>query len=130
MGRSCKVLLDTNFLLGIARLKIDVFGEIKNKFSENGVGTEFFVLSGVMDELKKLGANKTLEKEAKIAKKLLDRNGAKVLGGKGDVDALLAEKSPEYWVATNDSALRKKIKSFGGRTIYIRKRSFVEIDGI
>ncbi|MCX6800972.1 MAG: hypothetical protein NTZ73_02195 [Candidatus Diapherotrites archaeon] len=130
MGRSCKVLLDTNFLLGIARLKIDVFGEIKNKFSENGVETEFFVLGGVMDELKKLGANKTLEKGAKIAKKLLDGNGAKVLDDKGDVDTLLAEKSPEYWIATNDSALRKKIKSFGGRTIYIRKRSFVEIDGI
>ncbi|MFA5357775.1 MAG: hypothetical protein WC308_02535 [archaeon] len=127
MERSCKVLLDTNFLLGAVKLKISVFDEIREKPGCEKVG--FFVTTGILEELKKLSAKKTLAKDGKIVVKMIEKNGVKVVKAKGTVDDTLVEMSKDYWVATNDSALRKKIKSFGGRTIYIRKRAFVEVDG-
>lgn len=127
MAKSCKVLLDTNFLLGAVKLKIRVFEGIREKLECEK--TEFFVAKGVLEELKKLGVKKTLGKRAKLAEKMLEKNGAKIIKMGGNVDEALLKKSRDYWIATNDGALKKKIKSFGGKTIYIRKRAFIEADG-
>ncbi len=71
MAQSSKVVLDTNMLLAIGELKIDVFEEIKKELGK----TEFFVPEEVMDELEKLKEkNKTKKMNAGIAEKLIEKN--------------------------------------------------------
>jgi rRNA-processing protein FCF1 len=118
-----KTILDTNFLLSIVRLKIGVFEEMKNK----GI-KKFYVLSKSLDELKKLSENKRIEKEVNVINELIKKEKIIILKSTGIVDDELVEKSQEFFIATNDSALRKRIKSFAGKSIYIRNKAYIQLE--
>jgi rRNA-processing protein FCF1 len=118
-----KALLDTNFLLSIVRLKVRAFEEMRlMKINE------FYLLSGSLDELKKLSENKKIEKEVNVIKELIKKEGVMIIKSAGPVDDELVVKSKEYAIATNDSALRKRIKSFAGTSIYIRNRAYIQLE--
>ena len=51
-----------------------------------------------------------------------------IIKSTGPVDDELVAKSKEFAVATNDSALRKRIKSFAGVSIYIRNKAYVQLE--
>ncbi|MDD3159941.1 MAG: hypothetical protein PHQ98_03170 [Candidatus ainarchaeum sp.] len=121
-----KVLLDTNFLLTMIRYKLHAFEEIKSKMP-----VKFYVLSGVMDELHYLSKDKKIAKELKLVEQVLLVNKVELIKSTTEnVDKELIQKSNEYLIATNDKELRKKIREIGGKTIFIRKMAFVEIDGL
>ncbi|MBT4597072.1 MAG: hypothetical protein HOC95_03785 [Candidatus Diapherotrites archaeon] len=95
------------------------------------MNAKIFVLSGTIDELEGLSKNKKIKNEYAIVSKILEKN--KVEGIKSQmskVDDELVEKSKEYVIATNDKELRQRIKSFGGKSIYIRKLTFVDFSEI
>ena len=95
------------------------------------MNAKIFVLSGTIDELEGLSKNKKIKNEYAIVSKILANN--KVEGIKSQmskVDDELVEKSKEYVIATNDKELRQRIKSFGGKSIYIRKLTFVDFSEI
>jgi rRNA-processing protein FCF1 len=122
-SRPEKALLDTNFLLSMARLRIRAFDEMR------ALGIkEFYVLEGSLEELEKLAENRGIEKEKNVVTEIMEKEGVIAIRGTGNVDDTLVEKSREFAVATNDSALRKRIKSFGGVSIYIRNRAFLEME--
>ena len=126
MGKSFKVILDTNFLLTMVRYKIHAINEIKSQ-----IPTEFFILSGISDELQGLSKNKKIKKEVSIITKILETN--KVQGIKSQqkqVDDELVSLSKEYIIATNDKELRKRIREFGGKTIYIKKLTTVDLENV
>ena len=123
MAKSSKALLDTNFLLSIVRLKVRAFDEMKHM----GIN-EFYVLSGSLEELSKLSENKRIEKEVNVVKKIMKTEKVITLKSTGIVDDELMNKSKEFVVATDDSALRKRIKSFGGMSIYIRNKAYIEME--
>jgi rRNA-processing protein FCF1 len=89
---------------------------------------EFYLLSGSLDELKKLSENKKIEKEVNVIKELIKKEGVMIIKSAGPVDDELVVKSKEYAIATNDSALRKRIKSFAGTSIYIRNRAYIQLE--
>ena len=127
MVQEYKIILDTNFLLTMVRYKIHGLAGIK----EN-VPAKFFVLSGTIDELVGLSkSNKKIKKEFILVEKMLEVN--KVEGIKSQmssVDDELVKKSDEFIIATNDKELRKKIKAFGGKSIYVKKLAFVDLSEI
>ena len=122
-----KIMLDTNFLLTMVRHKIHGFEEIKGKLP-----AKFYVLSRVMWEMDiKAKNDKKIKNEVRIVKEILANNGVLEIDSKlEDVDAELVGLSKKYVVATNDKELRERIKSFGGKSIYIRSLSFIELEDV
>jgi len=120
-------MLDTNFLLTMVRHKIHGFEEIKGKLP-----AKFYVLSRVMWEMDiKAKNDKKIKNEVRIVKEILANNGVLEIDSKlEDVDAELVGLSKKYVVATNDKELRERIKSFGGKSIYIRSLSFIELEDV
>lgn len=125
--KKIKVLLDTNFLLTTIRYKLHGLSEIKNQTS-----ADFYVLSGTIDELKNLSKkNKKIKKEYLLVEKMLKNE--KVIGIKSkteDVDEELLNLSKKYVIATNDKELRKKIRENGGKSIYIKKLTTIDLSEI
>lgn len=127
MAGKIKILLDTNFLLTIVRHKLHGLEQIKEKLP-----AEFYTLSRVLYELKGLGkTDKKVKKEAAIVEQMLKNNGVKVLDSKlEDVDKELISLSKEYVIATNDKELRKRVREAGGKTIYVRSLTYVEVEDL
>ncbi|MBU2100149.1 hypothetical protein KKG83_03065 [Candidatus Micrarchaeota archaeon] len=126
MGQSSKVVLDTNMLLAVGELKIDVFSGIEKEIGK----TEFFVPEEVIQELKKLKEeNKTKKKHAVIAEKLIEKKCV-VLEGKGkNADKKMIELAKKgFIIATNDKELRKKIKSQGFKTAFVRQKKVIVVE--
>jgi uncharacterized protein len=121
-----KVLLDTNFLLTMVRYKIHAINEIKKN-----IPAEFYTLSGVSAEMKKLSDNKKIKKEMNIVKQILEKNDVKGIESKmKNVDDELVSLSKEYIIATNDKELRKRIREKGGKSIYLKKLTTVDVSEI
>lgn len=128
LQNSSKIALDTNMLLAIKQLKVDVFFELETMF---GKKTEFLIPKQVfkeIQEMKKRG--KTLEKAAEIALEEIERHQVSIV----EIEAKNADNALENmakqgcFVASNDAALRKRIKGFGERVIYLRQGHFLKTD--
>ncbi len=118
-----KVLLDTNFLMGVSQFNIDVFRELK--------GHELRTLNGVIRELKKHSEGHGQKaKAAEFALKLVKSKGLKVLYSKEkDTDkAIVIYAQRGYAVATQDRLLRTKSKRAGATVIYIRQKRYLVVE--
>jgi rRNA-processing protein FCF1 len=120
-----RLILDTNFLIDLARFKIGL-EEILD-FLEEPV--EFFVLSSSIEELKKIARNKGKSGNmAKLALKIIKLKKIEILEEKESPDkAFLSIADKNTIIATNDSKLRKKLKSLGIKTIYLRAKKYLEV---
>jgi rRNA-processing protein FCF1 len=116
-----KIAIDTNMLLGIETLKINPFEQLTTTFGK----IEFGIPESVYTELEQ-HANK---KAVTTAKLVLEQEKTKTVKthAKNADDALLELADKGYTVATNDKALRKKIKDTGYHCIYLRKKQVLEI---
>ena len=123
-----RVALDTNMLLAIRQLKVDVFSEVENMFGKN---VEFAVPEQVLAELKGL-ALEGKEMGKSVAMALAEIGGHCVEKRRveaPDADAALAKMAKQgFVVASNDAALRKRIKGFGGKVMYLRQSRFLELE--
>ena len=124
-----KVILDTNFLLIPVQFNVDIFSEIQRIFEGS---YQVCVLDKTVAELKEIiDKQKGKSREAaKIALQLLKAKKVKALRTKADkdVDALLVElsKNSDVVVATQDAALRKKLKS---SKIILRQKKYLMLKG-
>jgi rRNA-processing protein FCF1 len=126
LEESNKVALDTSILLSIPENKARVFEGIREKIWN----AEFFVTESVLRELDVLQERKGKRQDVEIVRKALKAHNVKTLeNGCDNADDCLAEKaSGGFIVATSDSALKKRIKGFGGRIIYLKKGKLIEIE--
>ena len=112
-----KVLLDTNFLIDLLKFKVSM---------EELRGHELYTISPVVEELKTLASRKSKEsKYAKLALELLKK--IKIIECEGDADTNLLRLADDFVVATNDRALRKKLKERKTKTIYLRGKKHLEV---
>jgi len=121
-----RVVFDTNFLVDLARFKID-FDEIEEVVEEP---YEFFTFSGVVEELERLAEKKsTHARYAKIALALLKRNNIHILKSRQrrTDDILLGFGDKNTIIATNDRVLRKKLKMANVQTICLRAKKHLVI---
>lgn len=121
-----RVAIDTNMLLSIDQLGVDVFLQLEQMF---GKGVEIAIPKQVKEELEKFESGK-LQKETAIAMEETKRHKAKVVQMEArNADSALEKMSKQgYMIATNDKALRKRIKGFGGTVIYLRQGRFLKKD--
>tara|TARA_Y100000310_G_scaffold233475_1_gene236330 strand:+ start:7558 stop:7944 length:387 start_codon:yes stop_codon:yes gene_type:complete len=125
-----KIVLDTNFLLSVYDLKIDIFEEIFNCMD---CKYELFVINQTINELEKL-INKTgFSKKQRAAKFALNLLKSKIKAKKivvlkvpGDnVDDILAGLEG-YIIATNDKELKKRCK----KVITIKQKKYMVIEDV
>ncbi len=134
------VILDTNFLLAPARLRIDIFEQIKNLLGGNYELAVIDESLKELEDLKKLNKNKTivniaesLIKDKKIriikTKSFLNTRKLHEMRDADDVIVELVKNNPtEYIVATQDKELRDRLKKEGVKSIFIRKKSYLDIN--
>jgi len=112
-----KILLDTNFLMAVTQFKIDIFKELR--------GHELYTIQPVIKELNKHAKRKGIKGlSAKISLELIKKKNIKILRVLGNADNMLVKYSIKYAVATQDIALRKRLK---GTKMYIRQRKYIVI---
>jgi hypothetical protein len=127
-----KILLDSNALFIPSQLKIDIFNELKTLLNRN---FKLILLSPVQQELKKIadtGSIKTC-KQAVQALKMAEKIEVVEVNKKDyehtdDIIVYYAKK----WncpVFTNDKKLKKKLKNINATVIYVRQKSYLEIEG-
>ena len=122
-----KIAFDTNMLLAIGQLHVDIISEARKLFGGNAV---FTIPKQVLQELKDLEkGDKKMSKAVKIALREIENKIEITDKEASNADQALAKMAKEgYTIATNDSALRKRIKGFGGKVIYLRQRRFLKMD--
>ena len=119
-----RVLLDTNFLIDAVKFKIDL-KEIDELIGRN----ELIMLSSVERELEKIskGGSKA-GRFAKVALNLMKEQKMKILKSEIRPDNAMLELADEkILVATNDIELRRRLKTLGRKTIYLKSKKHLAI---
>jgi len=113
-------------LIDLIKFKIDL-EEIQMFLQEPT--TNFFIFSSTLKELQKIATNKGKSGSwAKLALELIKLRNIKILETEQNPDkAFLNLADKNTIIATNDSNLRKKLKSLGIKTIYLRAKKYLEV---
>jgi len=106
-----KVILDTNFLLTAIKFKIDIFSQLQEY--------DIYILDKTLKELEN-------KKDEKLAKELIKKYNVKIIKTDSDkyVDDLLLEFN-DYIIATQDKALKEKLKKAKISTISLRQKKYL-----
>ena len=126
-----RVILDSNFLFVPLYFKIDVFEEIESligKFEPVVLSTTIEELKGIVEKgSEKMRRNVNLA--LNLARRCTILNVSRGSYESNDDVIVRVAKDNGYAVATNDKNLRRKLRSKGVATIYVRERSKLELDG-
>jgi rRNA-processing protein FCF1 len=127
-----EIIFDANFLFIPFQFRIDIFskmGDLINNY-------EPIVLSTTIDELEGLTKNKLLKVRKQslaaldLTKKCKVVNVVKKREESFDDTILRVAKEWNWMVATNDRILRKRLRKANISTIFLRQRSYLQIEGI
>ncbi len=127
-----KIILDTNFLLIPALFKVDIFEEIKRICDFQ---YELCVLDKTLDELEKViqTTKKGKDKEAaKLAMGLIKSKHINIIETESikNVDDLILDllNQGDYIVATQDKALKDKIRAKNAQIIVLRQKNHLKLE--
>lgn len=117
------VVFDTNALMVPSQFGVDVFDEVERLVgSYHGV-----VPKAVIDELEKMSN----DSDASVALDMT-RENCEVLESRGDGhadDVIVEIASEKGWkVVTNDAGLKDRLVQVGVPVLYLRQRSYLEIE--
>jgi hypothetical protein len=127
-----KVIFDSSFLFTSSQFKIDLFEELTKVLNRH---FEPIILSSTYQELHRLAESESpkLQRQAafalKLAKKCRQIKVEKDIGESYDDVIVRVASKLGYCVATNDRALRKKLRSQNVPVIYLRQKSHLTVDG-
>jgi rRNA-processing protein FCF1 len=120
------IAFDTNFLLDMVRLKIDIFDQIHTMVGK----AQLVVSQPVRGELESLSLKKDKNgMAARVALVALDVYGVKTLPTKAQTgDASLKElaKAKEAIIATSDAKLKQSLKNAPQGVLVIRQSKYVD----
>jgi rRNA-processing protein FCF1 len=122
-----KVLLDTNFMLVPYQFKLDIFNGIEKAIE---APHSFVIPTGVVNELKVLSKGRGKEgAAARFALKLVKLHKHESVESSGNVDEWILGYATERGiiVATNDRALREKLKRKRVKVLSLRSRSTIGV---
>lgn len=125
-----RIILDSNAFFVPIYFKIDIFREIKKLINRN---IELVLISPIKQELellvtKKNNKNAILALSFALKCKYIELDVAK----DSVIDDIIIEKANEWKaiVFTNDRMLKKRLRNISVPVVYVRQKSFLEIDGM
>jgi rRNA-processing protein FCF1 len=123
-----KIILDTNFLLIPATLKVDIFSEIEKICDFK---YELYVVDSTIEELKHIMESQRGKHRdaARIGLQLIEAKALKTLpSSQSSTDeAILALADLDCLVATQDKALKKALKQKKVNVIFLRQKKYLAI---
>ncbi len=127
-----KVILDSSFLFIPSQFKIDIFEELAKVLDRR---IEPIILSPTYKELQKIAKSESTKlcRQAALALKFA-QECRKIDVEKDDAeshDSVIVRVASEmdYCVATNDRALRRRLRRINVPVIYLRQKSRLAVDG-
>lgn len=127
-----KVIMDSNFFFIPSQFRIDIFEAMMNLLNQK---YEPILLSTTLQELQKMAEKgaPALRKQAQIALKLAEKcQLVNVERGNSETGDDVVLRMASQWkcaVATNDSALRRRLRDISIPVIYLRQKSRLELEG-
>ena len=127
------VIFDSSFLFIPSQFKIDIFEELANVLNRR---FEPIILSSTYQELRKIaeGRSTKLQRQAAFALKLAQkcRQIEVEQGSDESHDDVIVRMASElrFCVATNDRALRKRLRCKNVAVIHLRQKSHLATDGL
>ena len=121
------IVFDTNFLFVTFEFKIDVIQQLTKLVANN---YNLFIYEGTIDELK--GIEKKKDKNKKylpLIMKMLKLYNFKIIKSsiKHIDDQIMNDLNVRVLIGTNDKELRLRIWEEGGRVVYMRQKSYLQI---
>ncbi len=113
-----KIILDTNFIIKSFDYKVDIKTELDRICSSK---YELFIIDKTIDEIKKLNNSSLALSFANSVSKI------STTGGHVD-DSIVQNLNNDTVVATQDKALKEKIKNKGAQIIIIRQKNHLEFE--
>lgn len=126
-----KVIIDTNFLMVPGQFKVDIFSEIDRIMTEP---FELCIVEETIAEINRIiMAGGVKDKfAAKLALVLSIQKSLKRLpsskGFKSADDDIVQVSDENTYVATQDSALRKRVREKGAKIIGLRQKKYLVIE--
>ena len=126
-----KVIIDTNFLMIPGQFKVDIFSEIERIVDEPH---ELCVVEKTIAELEKIAQGGHIKDRfaAKLAVVLAAQKGLKrVPSSSRDIsadDEIVIASNKETYVATQDAALRGRVKEKGAKVIGLRQKKYLVVN--
>ena len=115
------IVLDTNIILDVLKFKVDLFEELKRI-------CDFEYEIKILDKTLKELENKP---NAKLAFRFIKEKNIKLINSeKGYVDELLLNLPKSYIIATNDKALKNKVKSQNKALITLRQKKYLILENV
>jgi len=127
-----KVILDSNFLLVPSQFKLDIFEALTSLLNQS---YEPILLSTTLHELQRMAHERApkLQKQTQIALKLAEKcqlvNVERKTKETNDDVIVRVASHRKCAVATNDSALRRRLRDISIPVIYLRQKSRLELEG-
>ena len=123
-----RIILDTNFLLAVFELKIDIFAEIDKTYT---TPYKLYILDRTLDEVENLIKTPLLSKKlrAKAVLKLIEAKHIPTIITKDSrsVDDILVDMEG-YTIATADKELKERLKKKGRKIISIRQKKHIIVE--
>jgi len=127
-----KVILDSNFLFVPLQFKIDILESMMTLLNQR---YEPILLSTTLQELQRMTEKKPpkLRKQAQMALQLAEKcrlvDVERLEGETNDDVIVRVAARMKCAVATNDSALRRRLRDISVPVIYLRQKSQLELEG-
>jgi rRNA-processing protein FCF1 len=120
-----RILLDTNFIIDMVKWKIDLFPELKRICD---FAFQVFVPDVVWDELKAFPPRSKEGQCVKVAQLILDKKSITIMtkGGLAD-DVLVRMTARKDIVATQDQALKRRLRANSVGIITIREKGYLQL---
>jgi rRNA-processing protein FCF1 len=122
------VFLDTSFVMSCAEFKVDYITEIRKLLPISELST----LDLVIKELDKLAEGRSKKAvTARLARTLINKVPVIITNSRGHTDNLLLERAnPETIIATQDMALKRRLRAKKLPLIDIRQKKYLQLIGI
>ncbi len=122
-----KIILDTNMLLVPTQFNVNIFEEIE-KIVEGQY--QLIVLDSIIKELEKIaGTQKKDSSAAKVALQLIKNRNIRVIKAheKSTDKSIIEMVDDDTIVATNDKALKERLKKRNVKIIYLKSKKYLEM---